>query len=137
KYLYESLISKEGLRRKSKNMTFPAVPDQYLPDFTRGYFDGDGSVFRVRYLSTKNHKPRVELRSNFTSGSRPFLETLMSMLNKKLGLTLKKIGVYNNGLSLKLGYATGDTEKLMNFMYYPGFKIGLQRKAVYVKHIRA
>ena len=136
KHLYESLGGRGGNRRKSRNMVFPKIPEKYLSDFIRGYFDGDGSVFRVRYMSTKNHKPRVELRSNFTSGSMAFLKKLMLILNNRLGLTLKKIGVYNGGLSLKLGYATGDTEKLMKFMYYPKYKIGLQRKACYLRYIR-
>ena len=113
-------------------MNFPQVPHKYLPDFIRGYFDGDGSVFYVNYISTKNHKPRRELRSNFTSGSRQFLRTLMEILNKEIGVVRKQLGVYNQGSSLKLGYGIRDTQKLLKFIYYPDFPIGLKRKAQFL-----
>lgn len=133
KHLYEQLIGRGGLRRKSRNMRLPYIPATYIPDFVRGYFDGDGSVFYVDYISTKNHKPRRELRSNFTSGSRQFLESLMNVLYKKLALSIKNLGSYNRGGSLKLGYGTKDTKRLLNFIYYQGFPVGLQRKAKFAK----
>lgn len=132
KPIYLKLLNLGGKRCKSKIMRFPRVPRIYLSDFIRGYFDGDGSVFYVNYISTKNHKPRRELRSNFTSGSRQFLGKLMMVLNKEIGLVKKQIGVYNQGNSLKLGYGTRDTERLLNFIYYPNFPIGLQRKAQFL-----
>lgn len=58
----------------------------------------------------------------------------MKILNTELDLVIKKLGVYNVGRSLKLGYGTKDTKKLLRFMYYPNFKIGLQRKAKFVKY---
>ena len=133
KRLYFALARRGGIRAKSRTITFPDVPPPYIADFIRGYFDGDGSVFYVDYISTKNHKPRTELRSNFTSGSRAFLEKLMAILYKKLGLTLKKIGSYNQGRSLKLGYAMKDTRKLLAYLYYPNHSISLQRKARFAK----
>lgn len=129
RHLYERLTALGGLRKKSRVITFPKVPREYLRDFIRGYFDGDGSVFYVKYISTKNHKPRRELRSNFTSGSRRFLNRLMEVLYKEIGVTRKQLGIYNRGSSLKLGYGTKDTRKLLSFMYYKSFPLGLQRKA--------
>lgn len=137
KYLYTRLQNMGGSRRKSKTIKFPDVPPQYLPDFIRGYFDGDGSVFYVRYISTKNHKTREELRSNFTSGSREFLNSLMHILNKEIGLSLKRLGVYNAGSSLKLGYGTYDTHKLLRFMYYPNHSLSLKRKSRFVQTLPA
>lgn len=29
-------------------MTFPKVPKEYLSDFIRGYFDGGGSIMRLK-----------------------------------------------------------------------------------------
>ncbi|MDP1688582.1 MAG: LAGLIDADG family homing endonuclease [bacterium] len=135
KYLYKKLEILGGLRCKSKVITFPSVPHRYLPDFIRGYFDGDGSVFYVHYISSKNNKPRIELRSNFTSGSRLFLLRLMRILNKEIGLATKTLGSYNDGRSLKLGYATRDTQDLLKFMYYPGFSVGLKRKALFLTNL--
>jgi intein/homing endonuclease len=129
KKLYLKLSDLGGIRCKSRKVLFPSVPDRFLSDFIRGYFDGDGSVFFVEYINTKNKKLRIELRSNFTSGSVHFLEELQSVLNKKLGLVRKKICGYNNGRSLKLGYGTYDTLNLLNFMYYKNYPIGMARKA--------
>lgn len=132
KYMYKKLSKLGGLRNKSLIMDFPDIPSKYLKDFIRGYFDGDGSVFYVNYLSTKNNKPYKELRSNFTSGSRKFLEKLMRILNKEIGLTIKKLSKYSQDHSLKLGYGTQDTQTLLKFIYYPNFSIGLKRKAQFL-----
>ena len=132
KKLYLKLLELGGKRRKSKTIIFPEVPDKFLSDFIRGYFDGDGSVFFVKYIHTKTKKLRTELRSNFTSGSMGFLKEVQNILNKKLGLIKKKICGYNDGRSLKLGYGTYDTIKLLNFMYYPNYPIGMERKAKFL-----
>lgn len=129
KKLYFKLLELGGKRRKSTTVKFPYVPEQFLSDFIRGYFDGDGSVFFVKYIHTKIKRIRIELRSNFTSGSIDFLEELQDILYQKLGLIKKKICYYNFGKSLKLGYGTYDTLKLLNFMYYPNYTVGMKRKA--------
>jgi len=56
KRLHLKLSELGGIRCKSRKVVFPAVPDSFLPDFIRGYFDGDGSVFFVEYINTKNKK---------------------------------------------------------------------------------
>jgi len=134
KHLYQSLLALGGMRRKSKKIKFPRIPKQYLADFIRGYFDGDGSVFYTTYIHSKTKKYRRELRSNFTSGSPRFLEDLQSVLVNNLGFLKKRIGLYNNGASRKLGYGTKDTLSLMRFMYYKGYSIGLKRKAAFLRN---
>jgi hypothetical protein len=133
KHLYEQLYSLGGHQRKSKTITFPSIPKSLYRDFIRGYFDGDGSVHLVTYRSTKNHKMRTELRSNFTSGCAVFLNQLKYFLHNELGMAIKKLGVYNKGASLKLGYGMRDTHKLLNYMYYSGYETGLARKAKFAK----
>lgn len=135
KRLYYRLVKLGGRRAKSKIIRFPLVPLKYLNDFIRGYFDGDGSVFYTTYIHTKIKRPRTELRSNFTSGSLEFLKDLQSILVGALGFVKKKICSYNDGSSWKLGYGTYDTIKLLNFMYYPNYPIGLERKALFTKNI--
>ena len=135
RHLFESLQRLGGYRAKSRTVTFPAIPKKYLRDFIRGYFDGDGSVHFIHYTSTKDHRPRQELRSNFTSGSIKFLEELRSILSEELGLPNKVLGVYNGGGSLKLCYGTKDTKKLLGFMYYSGHTIGLKRKVAFAQNM--
>jgi len=84
KHLYWRLFHLGGLRRKSRNMEFPHIPHDYLRDFVRGYFDGDGSVFFVNYTRTKDKQITRELRTNFTSGSRSFLEELKANFVSKI-----------------------------------------------------
>ncbi|MCL4405078.1 hypothetical protein M1295_00655 [Patescibacteria group bacterium] len=54
------------------------------------------------------------------------------MLNQKLGLPIKKLGIYNGGKSIKLSYDMRDSDKLLNYMYYRSFPIGLDRKAKFI-----
>jgi len=135
KHMYSQLEKLGGMRRKSKSITVPIMSSEYFPDFVRGYFDGDGSVFYTTYRSTKNKKMRTELRSNFTSGNPKFLEVLQTALVDILGVSRKKICPFNEGASWKLGYATIDTVKLLRFMYYPNYPIGLKRKASFAEDI--
>jgi len=135
KKLYEDLVKLGGLRCKSRVVNFPYVPRKFLPDFIRGYFDGDGSVFFVEYVRTKDKRRTRELRTNFTSGSPKFLESLMRVLHNEIGLPFKKLGVYNAGSSLKLGYGMKDSDTLLRYMYYDKFPIGLRRKASFVSKI--
>jgi intein-encoded DNA endonuclease-like protein len=141
KKLYGDLSALGGMRRKSRLIRFPAVPEEYRRDFIRGYFDGDGSAFFVSYVRTKDKRRTMELRTKFTSGSRKFLEDLMAVLHQELGFSFKKIGSYNAGASLGVGYGMKDSDALLHYMYYEGFPIGLDRKAdflwkipVYQKH---
>lgn len=135
KKLYTKLLNLGGKRCKSRTIKFPKVPNKYLSDFIRGYFDGDGSVFYTTYRSTKNKKMRTELRSNFTSGSPNFLEILQTVLVNILGVSRKKICPFDEGGSWKLGYATIDTVKLLKFMYYLDCPISLERKASFAKDV--
>jgi len=132
KRLYEGLTLKGGIRCKSRLIQFPAVPQKYIRDFIRGYFDGDGSVFFVKYIRTKDRRLTRELRTNFTSGSRNFLEDLMAVLHREIGLPMKKIGICNAGASFKLGYGMKDSDTLLHYMYYQDFLIGLKRNADFI-----
>ena len=136
KQIFNRLLTLGGIQCKSKKIRFPKVPSQYLADFIRGYFDGDGSVFYADYIHTKNKKPRHELRSNFTSGSPKFLEDLQNILANRLGFITKKIGSYDEGASRKLGYGTKDTLELLRFIYYSDYPIGLKRKAIFLEEVK-
>lgn len=134
KMLYYDLLVLGGTRNKSRTLKFPFVPKQFLPDFIRGYFDGDGSVHYVTYKHSKNGKFYTNIRSNFTCGNFSFLEKIRDHLTKELGLYKRKIcGVGKPPTRWKLGYAQEDTGKLLRYMYYPKHEISLQRKAVFLK----
>ena len=66
-----------GLKeRKSLDAVFPDIPDDFLGDFIRGYFDGNGSMVlqRTRY--------NTYAQVSFTSGSKKFLDALKDRLSQ-------------------------------------------------------
>jgi intein/homing endonuclease len=135
KKLYESLIKRGVTPRKSFTMIFPIVPDQYLGDFTRGYFDGDGCA---RIDTVRGHPKR--LLAIFTSGSRSFLEGLHERLQKAINVTGN--GLYKHGSAVgtyQLRYSTRDALKLFLLMYSPalGSKLHLSRKYdIFMRYLR-
>ena len=72
----------DGLRRlglterKSRTMQFPDVPEEFLWDFIRGCWDGDGSIMLQHYIGNKS------LVASYTSGSLAFLSTMRERLQK-------------------------------------------------------
>lgn len=98
--------------RKSLTVKFPAVLPEYLGDFIRGVFDGDGSVFFDK------RRPKFPLRSKFVSGSRDFIEGLEKGL---VGLGMPKRTIYRqktkNGWSYMFIYDHKDSVRLFDIMY--------------------
>ena len=78
--LYNSTLSLDlknlGLySNKSLTITFPnetILPKQYIYDFIRGYFDGDGCIMTPE---TSKHKLRISI-----IGSKPFIESLKKFI---------------------------------------------------------
>ena len=120
--LYDALISLGLYPNKSLTIRFPKVPLEYLGDFIRGYFDGDGCV----YLATAKGKKRAiiikKLTTIFTSGSRLFLVDLAIVLKENAGLKHTKI--YNSHRSFQLRYSTHDSIRLFKCLY-GGKQLGL------------
>ncbi len=98
--------------RKSLIVKFPEVPEVYLPDFIRGVFDGDGSVFYDK------RRPEFPLRSKFVSSSEIFIEVLQGIL-EDLGMPKRTIYKQKtkNGWSYMFIYAHKDSLKLFNILY--------------------
>lgn len=64
--------------RKSLTLQFPKLPEQYLPDFIRGCWDGDGSL---SFTKSGNKGKTWQCQANLTSGSLSFCRTLTETLN--------------------------------------------------------
>lgn len=115
KVIYNDIINLGGTERKSLTLQFPQVPEDFLPDFIRGYFDGDGCV-----MNLKNNR----LNSAFTSGSKDFLISLLAILKEKAGI---EGGSFDDS-SLSLKFGKKDTLKLGNYIYANNPELFLLRK---------
>jgi ribosomal protein S14 len=66
-------LNRLGLhQRKSHDMVFPDVPEEYMRHFIRGCWDGDGSIF----------VSRGKLRGSYVCGSLTFIKRLVQELYK-------------------------------------------------------
>jgi hypothetical protein len=72
KVMKDDLIKLHGINpNKSLNIKFPYVPDEYMSHFVRGYFDGDGCIYK-----NKNFV-------NIVGGSLEFLKDLYLIFEEK------------------------------------------------------
>lgn len=110
---------------KSLTLVFPKIPTQYVSDFMRGYFDGDGSVW---HGATNRYRknPSFALFARFISGSKPFVTKLFAELKKHAGLAGGSIHFHSNAFRLQL--STIDALKLYKFIYQKNPKLYLERK---------
>lgn len=122
--------------RKTKSLTVPSVPEKFLFDFIRGYFDGDGNVW-VGYLNKQRENPTLILQTAFTSCSYDFLEYFLQKLRS---LGVEKGGIYKiKETYSRLQFSTVDSLKLYNFMYnrLGSSKLFLKRKKdVFEKYMK-
>ena len=80
--IYQDLLDKGLTPRKSKTLKFPEMPEEFQEHFIRGFFDGDGSVFKLK-------DGRVVVK--FTCWNPTFLIKLQDLLSQKIGVRNKKI----------------------------------------------
>jgi hypothetical protein len=72
KKLYDDIVNLGLTPNKSLTMQFPNVPDEFVRNFIRGCWDGDGSVFI--------DKPSQKMYASFVIGSRDYLEAMVGKL---------------------------------------------------------
>ena len=115
KEIYNDIIKLGGIENKSLNLIFPEVPKKYMPDFLRGYFDGDGSIMLL-----KNNR----VNSAFTCGNKKFLDSLWRILKD---FAQVEGGSYDPScVSLKFGKK--DTLKIGQYIYSTESNLFLKRK---------
>lgn len=113
--IYNDIVALGGTEQKSNTIDFPEIPKEYLPDFIRGYFDGDGCIMRL-----KGHR----INSTFTSGSKKFLDKLLDILQKEAGI---EGGSYDPS-SKSIRFGKRDSLRLGEYMYKNDPELFLLRK---------
>ena len=108
-------LGKFGIRQnKSLVIKFPTVPKEFLSDFVRGYFDGDGSVNLGKYWHKDRNKWRWQFSTMFTSGSKDFLTDLKKELDK---VTFGGF-IHTKNRGFDLVYSVKGSLALFDFMYH-------------------
>lgn len=123
-----------GTERKSLICEFPKVPRTYLPDFVRGLWDGDGSVYKIIR--------RRSYESSFTCGSEKFARSLYGILRAEIpnigGCFQKKIKragekLFDSVRSVdsiyySIRFSNNDSVRLRNFLYSTPSTLRMERK---------
>ena len=122
--MYEDLSSLGFHDGKSLTIRFPQVPNIYLRDFIRGYFDGDGCVHFGNYQRKNRRDRKLQLSIHFTSGSKIFLEELW----KKLKPIIKGGHISEKERGYELVFGQHDSIALFHFMYDNSSELFLERK---------
>ena len=111
---------------KAKRMRIPEIPEKYVSDFIRGYFDGDGCVWYG--LVHKNRtKLATVLRVCFTSASFEFLSGLLSLL-KCRGIIGGSLFRSKKGNYSRLQFGMLNSLKIYEIMYNAPHRLFLGRK---------
>jgi intein/homing endonuclease len=100
----KDIVMLGGLETKSLSSDFPKIPQEYLRDFIRGYFDGKGTISKIKRkrLNTSFHcdyqfaftlKSILKYEANINGGSYDWDNQILKFGNKdsiKLGEYLYK-----------------------------------------------
>jgi intein-encoded DNA endonuclease-like protein len=105
------------------------VSDAYFPDFVRGFFDGDGTV----YIYRVNNTPQI--KTSFGNANLSFITDLNQRLAKELNTLPKRIHRIIPGKKRKkriiryeICFYIDDCKKLGKFMYQNNPSLYLPRK---------
>ena len=97
-------------------MKLPSIPNVYLGDFVRGYFDGDGCVYFKKHFVKVRRKCRWVFSTRFTSGSKSFLQSLKGCLS--LIVEGGAIHAKSNKRGFELVFSHKDSVALYELMYH-------------------
>lgn len=125
-------LRKLGMREnKTKSLSVPDVPQKYFFDFVRGYFDGDGNVWKG-LLHKERKTQTLTIFVMFTSCSLNFL-TVLRLKIREFGI--KGGSIYKaKGNYYRLLFSCLDSMKLFKFMYNKlDNELFLERKRIVFK----
>lgn len=108
KHMSETLESLGVIPRKSLKLLFPKdIPNEYMPDFIRGYFDGDGHIEwrKTKFLTI--------------ASSKEFCESLQKYLKETYDINSSIYNTSNKESNTKILYLFGKENiyKFLDIMY--------------------
>lgn len=112
--------------KKTFNLRFPKVPKKYLGDFVRGFFDGDGGIWKAKRKIVDYYT------SSITCASEKFIYDLQNVLG--FG-TISRTG--KNRKYYRIDFSQSNSLKLKKLMYKNNTDLKLNRKYVLFEKIRS
>ena len=125
KSIFEDLERIGFMQNKTHVLAMPNIPRVFFSHFVRGYFDGDGNVWKGIIHKLDRSHPSQALKICFTSGSEKFLYSLKEQLRISIGT---HGGSLYYSRAFRLQYATFDSLKIYQFMYRDKGNLYLLRK---------
>lgn len=126
KKLYNKLLQLDFTPKKSLTLSFPVIPETFLGDFLRGYFDGDGCASFAYYKRKQRNTVQKILNIRIRCGSKKFIQKLQNKITKVTQIATGRL--YFHGGAYELVYGAKDVLKLYSFMYPKSDVPCLQRK---------
>ncbi|OHA48686.1 MAG: hypothetical protein A2806_01000 [Candidatus Terrybacteria bacterium RIFCSPHIGHO2_01_FULL_48_17] len=126
---YKWLLEIGLMAKKSTVLESLKVPEKYFPDFLRGNFDGDGTIYA--YWDSR-WRSSYMFYIAFASASLPYLEWLRALTKRLIGIKGRIIpmsGVWG------LRFAKQESLQLIRVMYYTGEVPHLLRKRRKIERI--
>lgn len=117
KEMYNDLLALGGTPRKSRTARMPAVPDELLPHFIRGYIDGDGT------LCWNGDRPILQVYS----ASAQLLVEVGQVIEKATGIPSPQLVANRDRYYIK--WSTIRAKCLAAWLYIDNPGLALDRKA--------
>ncbi|TSD02985.1 MAG: hypothetical protein Athens071416_376 [Parcubacteria group bacterium Athens0714_16] len=120
---------------KTKTMRLPDIPNKYLGDFIRGYFDGDGNVW-VGFVNKYRKTKTFVIHSAFTSCSKGFL---IDLRNKLSGINFGEGSLYKTKKNAYVLKYSVKSSTLLYKLIYDNLKSDLflnRKKKVFEKYLK-
>ena len=96
---------------KTRKLVCPDIPDNLLPHFVRGYFDGDGSVYE------RKQSGKTWLCSQIVCGTKSFLQEIGDRIKEQIYLIPK---ILPHETIFRLTYNNMESAALYRWLYYDG-----------------
>lgn len=126
KYMLNKLVELGIGKDKTYNSHMLDIPQEYMRDFIRGVFDGDGSIYS--YYKTDNRNKKLytyrKAQIEIASASKTFINDLLVFLNKNVGHFTKHNSTQSNVMTVRSGYKIED---FYEYIYYDNC-LRLERK---------
>lgn len=100
------------------------IPNIFVKDFIRGYFDGDGSIGVIYGTKSKTLNFRVRI----SSGSKTMIEDIVSYMKTEGILNKAKISTSKKGNIFEICYSTSKAIMIHKLFYSHNPSIFLERK---------